>query len=237
MRWWCQSPISGGVAAKVAGARWTGRLELSLDHRPHEPKHGALKRTVAIVAALNFGYFFVEFSIAVAIASVALFADSIDFLEDATINMLVLVALGWTAARRRVAGLFLAVCLMVPGLAALYTAWDKFNAPSIPDATILTLAGLGALAVNAFCAFLLSRVRHQGGSLSLAAFLSARNDVAANVAIIGAGLATAATGSMWPDVIVGLGIALINSGSAYEVYEAAMGESDEDDDDGSRIRA
>jgi Co/Zn/Cd efflux system component len=207
-----------------------------LGQSTHEPKHGALKRTVAAVAALNFGYFFVEFAIAAAIASVALFADSIDFLEDATINMLVLVALGWTAARRRVVGLFLAVCLLVPGLAALYTAWEKFNAPTIPDPTILTLAGLGALAVNGLCALLLSRVRHQGGSLSLAAFLSARNDVAANVAIIGAGLATAATGSMWPDVIVGIGIALVNSGSAYEVYEAAMGESHRDDDDDDRIR-
>ncbi len=207
-----------------------------MDQSTHEPKHGVLKRTVAAVAALNFGYFFVEFAIAAAIASVALFADSIDFLEDATINMLVLVALGWTAARRRVVGLFLAVCLLVPGLAALYTAWEKFNAPTIPDPTILTLAGLGALAVNGLCALLLSRVRHQGGSLSLAAFLSARNDVAANVAIIGAGLATAATGSMWPDVIVGIGIALVNSGSAYEVYEAAMGESDGDDDDDDRVR-
>ena len=162
-----------------------GGLERTLDQSTQEPKHTALKGTVAIVAALNFGYFFVEFSIAVAIASVALFADSIDFLEDATINMLVLVALGWTAARRRLAGLFLAVCLLVPGLAALYTAWEKFNAPSIPDATLLTLAGLGALAVNAFCALLLSQVRHQGGSLSLAAFLSARNDVAARTRFLG----------------------------------------------------
>lgn len=200
-----------------------------------EPDRGALKRTVAAVAALNFGYFFVEFAIAAAIASVALFADSIDFLEDATVNMLVLLALGWTAARRRLVGLVLAICLLVPGLAALYTAWEKLAAPTIPDPAVLTLAGVGALLVNGFCTFLLSRVRTHGGSLSLAAFLSARNDVAANLAIIGAGLATAALGSIWPDVIVGLGIALLNSGSAYEVYEAAMGETDDDDDD-QRLR-
>jgi Co/Zn/Cd efflux system component len=196
-----------------------------------------LKRTVAAVAALNFGYFFIEFAIAAAIASVALFADSIDFLEDATVNMLVLLALGWTASRRRIVGLLLALCLLIPGLAALYTAWEKLAAPTIPDPAILTMAGIGALLVNGFCAFLLSRVRHHGGSLSLAAFLSARNDVAANLAIIGAGLTTAALGSIWPDVIVGLGIAIMNSGSAYEVYEAAMGENDEDDDDVPRVRA
>ncbi len=66
---------------------------------PADGERRALKRTVAAVAALNFGYFFVEFAVAVAIASVALFADSIDFLEDATVNMLVLVALGWSAGR------------------------------------------------------------------------------------------------------------------------------------------
>jgi Co/Zn/Cd efflux system component len=210
---------------------------LALSQISPQSERGALKRTVAAVAALNFAYFFVEFSIAVAIASVALFADSIDFLEDATVNMLVLVALGWTAARRRAVGLVLAMCLLVPSIAALYTAWEKLGAPTVPDPMTLTLAGVGALVVNAFCAFLLSRVRHQGGSLSLAAFLSARNDVAANIAIIGAGLATAALGSVWPDVIVGLGIALLNSGAAYEVYEAAMGEEDDDDDDHRRVRA
>lgn len=199
--------------------------------------HTKLKRTVAVVAVLNLAYFFVEFGIAAVIGSVALFADSIDFLEDATINLLVLVALGWAAARRRVVGLFLACCLMVPGLAALWTAWEKITAPAIADPAMLTLAGAGALAVNAYCAYLLARVRTHGGSLTRAAFLSARNDVAANVAIIGAGLATAASGTIWPDVIVGLGIAALNAGSAYEVYEAAMGETDAQDAEGPAPRA
>ncbi len=194
----------------------------------HEALSSRTRRTVAAVAALNFGYFFVEFAIAAAIASVALFADSIDFLEDAAINVLVLVALSWTAARRRLVGLALAGILLVPGLAALYTAWEKLADPAIADPVMLTLAGAGALAVNAVCALLLARVRSHGGSLTRAAFLSARNDVAANVAIIAAGLATAALGSIWPDIVVGLGIAAMNAGSAYEVYEAAMGETDDD---------
>ena len=60
----------------------------------------ALRSTVALVALLNFGYFGVEFAVALAIGSVSLFADSIDFLEDATVNGLILVALGWNARRR-----------------------------------------------------------------------------------------------------------------------------------------
>jgi Co/Zn/Cd efflux system component len=88
------------------------------------------------------------------------------------------------------------------------------------------VTGLGALLVNFVCAVLLVRVRHHGGSLGLAAFLSARNDVLANAAIILAGLVTSATLSAWPDLIVGLGIATMNAGAAGEVYKAAGKETD-----------
>ena len=93
---------------------------------------------------------------------------------------------------------------------------------------MLTLTGLGAFAVNFSCAMLLVRVRHHGGSLTTAAFLSARNDVLANVGIIGAGLLTSATRSIWPDVLVGLAIAALNADAAREVYDAAQGETDID---------
>lgn len=191
----------------------------------------ALRRTIAIVALLNLGYFGVEFAVAIAIGSVALFADSIDFLEDASVNLLILVALGWSASKRRLAGIALAGLLLVPGIAAIWTVADKVLSAdaSVPDPTLLTLAGTGALLVNATAAYLLARVRHHGGSLTLAAFLSARNDVLANIGIIAAGFATAATNSIWPDVVVGLAIAMLNIGAAREVYEAAVeGESDDD---------
>jgi Co/Zn/Cd efflux system component len=90
----------------------------------------------------------------------------------------------------------------------------------------LSLAGAGALAVNWVCAAMLSRHRHHGSSLVLAAFLSARNDVIANLAIIAAGLLTAYSQSGWPDLMVGLAIAAINIGATREVYLAATGESD-----------
>ncbi|MFN3868028.1 MAG: cation transporter [Hyphomicrobiaceae bacterium] len=184
----------------------------------------ALRRTIAVVALLNLAYFGVEFAVATAIGSVALFADSIDFLEDASVNLLILLALGWSAAKRRLVGIALAGLLLVPGLAALWTVAEKLmtSGGGFPDPTLLSLAGGGALVVNATAAYLLARVRHHGGSLTLAAFLSARNDVLANIGIIAAGFATAATLSIWPDVIVGTAIALLNIGAAKEVYEAAV---------------
>jgi Co/Zn/Cd efflux system component len=183
-----------------------------------------LRRVVAIVAALNLGYFGIEFAVALGIGSVSLFADSIDFLEDASINLLILLALGFPARMRARVGMLLAGVILVPGLATLWMAWEKFQVPVPPEPLPLSLAGAGALAVNLTCALLLARYRHHKGSLTKAAFLSARNDAFANVAIVAAGLVTAATLSAWPDLIVGLGIAAINADAAREVWEEAREE-------------
>ena len=186
----------------------------------------ALRKAVRVVALLNLAYFGVEFSVALLIGSVSLFADSIDFLEDASINALILLALAWSAPRRAVVSKVLAGIILIPGLATVWMAWQKFGAPMPPAPLPLSLTAAGALLVNFVCALILARVRHHGGSLGFAAFLSARNDVLANAAIILAGLVTSYTFSVWPDLLVGLGIAIINAGAAGEVYRAAGKETD-----------
>lgn len=197
---------------------------MSADHSP-DTADPALRRVVLAVAILNLAYFGVEFSVALTIGSVSLFADSVDFLEDASVNLLILVALAWTAKSRAKVGMALAAILMVPGLATLWTAWEKFNTLIAPDPMPLSLTGLGALGINLACAFLLARYRHHSGSLTKAAFLSARNDALANVAIIAAGLVSAFIWrAAWPDLIVGLAIALMNADAAREVWEAAREE-------------
>jgi Co/Zn/Cd efflux system component len=191
----------------------------------HTDSSAALRRAVIWVAALNLGYFFVEFTVARAIGSVSLFADSVDFLEDASVNFLVLMALGWTVQRRARVGYVLAALLLVPGIATVWMAWGKFQQPIPPAEIPLSLAGFGALLVNLSCAFLLVKVRHVAGSLSRAAFLSARNDAYANGAIILAAAVTAYWPTAWPDLAVGIGIFLLNLGAAREVFEAAREEA------------
>ena len=183
-----------------------------------------LRRVVAGVALANAAYFFVEFFVARKIGSVSLLADSIDFLEDAAVNFLIFAALGWSVRNRARAGMVLAAILLVPALALLWTAWQKFNAPTPPEPWLLSGTGLGALAVNLACAVVLARFRHHSGSLTRAAFLSARNDAFANIAIILGGLVTLFWRSGWPDLLVGLGIAIINADAAKEVWLAARDE-------------
>jgi Co/Zn/Cd efflux system component len=185
---------------------------------------GELRRVISRVAILNLAYFAVEFAVAHTIRSVSLFADSIDFLEDATVNALILLALRWHPRRRGAVGMFLAAILLVPGLATVHQAWEKLVHPLPPLPLALSVTALGALAINFYCAYILARIRHEGGSLSRAAFLSARNDVLANIAMIIAGGLTAVWQSVWPDLIVGLAILVMNLDAAREVYIAARTE-------------
>ncbi len=183
-----------------------------------------VRRAVAFVTLANLAFFGFEFAVAAAIGSVSLFADSIDFLEDASLNSLIFVALAWPTAWRARLGFVLSGVLLVSSLATVWAAWEKLSALVPPNPVALSLTGAAALVVNLTCALVLAHHRHHGGSLTKAAFLSSRNDVLANVAIIAAGLATTNTWSAWPDLVVGLGIAAMNADAARQVWTAARRE-------------
>jgi Co/Zn/Cd efflux system component len=185
---------------------------------------GRLRRVVLIVALINFAYFFVEFTVALTAESVSLLADSVDFLEDTSVNLLVFIALGWPLARRAVAGKFMTLVMLVPAMLAGWQAIVRFSDPVAPHVQPLVLTSLGAIAVNGTAAWLLVNVRHHGGSLSRAAFLSARNDVFVNLSIIAMGVATFWTDSGWPDLILGCFIVLLALRAAWEVWDISEDE-------------
>ena len=191
---------------------------------PPEPARHCLRPVVARVAALNLGWFCVEIAVALAIGSVALIADSLDFLEDAAINLLIFAGVGWSAANRARLGTALAFILILPALAGAWAAYEKVSDFVPPAPLPLTLTGLGALAVNLLCALMLARHRDGAGSLTRAAYLSARNDAWANLAIIAAGCATALHPTPWPDLVAAGGIAILNADSAADILRAASAE-------------
>ena len=71
---------------------------------------------------------------------------------------------------------------------------------------------------------MLMKFRNNNKSLIKAAFLSARNDVLSNFIIIFTGLTIMIYPSVWPDLIAGLIIFLINFDAAYKVYKVARAE-------------
>lgn len=185
----------------------------------------ALRATVLTVALVNLAYMLVELAVALGIGSVSLVADSVDFFEDFAVNLLIFIALGWTLSKRAVVGKAMAVIIVLPAVTALVMAVVKMGDPEPPAVGALFWTAVGAIAVNLVCVLLLSRFRSDGGSLTRAAWLAARNDLIAGVVLIGLAGATALTASGWADIIVGLMLVVLNGSAAKEVWEAATEES------------
>ena len=176
-------------------------------------------KAILMVALLNFGYFFVEFFVALNITSVSLFADSIDFLEDAFTNFLILIGLYLTLQNRIRLGYLLIGIIFIPSLFTLIFAINQFINPIVTNGYSLSLYAFGALIINIFCAFLMAKFKQADNSLLITAFYSARNDALANIAMIIAGVITLYTTSYYPDLIVGILIFLLNLDASKAIYE------------------
>lgn len=184
-----------------------------------------LRRTVLLVAAINAAYFLLEGAIALAIRSVSLLADSVDFLEDTAVNLLIALALGWSLAARARVGRLLALVILIPAIAVVVQLVLKIGEPEAPAVLPLVLTALGAAAVNLVAALLLARIRASAGAMGRAAWLAARNDVIVNLAIVVMALVTLAVGTGWPDIVLGALIIALNGRAALEVWRLAGEES------------
>jgi Co/Zn/Cd efflux system component len=158
--------------------------------------------------------------LALSIGSVSLFADSIDFLEDASVNILIFIGLGWSLIARKRLSRFFALLLMIPAVSVVISTVYKINNPSAPSGAVISFVAFGALIVNFTCAFLLAKFRQNQQSLVLAAYLSARNDALANIAVITAGIVTMLWVSPIPDLIVGISIGMLNADAAVKVWRS-----------------
>jgi len=184
----------------------------------------ALRKTVLVVAGFNLTYFIIEFYFGRLFNSLSLISDSVDFLEDASLNILIALAIGWSLKKRQVTSYFLAAVLLVPGIAFIWNAIHQILSPEVPQGAGMSYVGLGALAVNVTCAILISRHKNEQGGLVKAAYYSARNDAVANVLIIGAGIITLFYASVIPDLVIGIIIFIMNADAAKEIIDASKNE-------------
>jgi Co/Zn/Cd efflux system component len=84
----------------------------------------------------------------------------------------------------------------------------------------MTLVGLAALAANLICLALLYRHRSDDTNMS-STWVCSRNDVVANLSVIGAAGLVLLTESLWPDVIDGVRLALLYLHSSFQVTREA----------------
>ena len=179
------------------------------------------RRVLTGVLAINAVMFLVELVGGLLAHSTALLADSADMLGDSIVYGVSLYVVGRGPAWQARAALLKGGIMLAFGAAVLGEVATKLGRGVVPGAEVMSGIGVLALAANASVLWLLRR--HRTDDLNMrAVWLCSRNDVAANAGVLVAALGVGLTGSPWPDVVVGLGIALLFVVSAIDVIRAAL---------------
>ena len=181
------------------------------------------KRRLWIVIALNAAMFVVEMGAGQVARSQALQADALDFLGDALTYGISLAVIGASLRVRSNAALLKAVSLLVMGLWVFgSTLWRVFYA-AVPEAQIMGVVGVMALAANLASVALL--VRYKDGDANVrSVWLCSRNDAIGNVAVMLAALGVWGTATGWPDLIVAAIMAALFLSSAFQIIRQALAE-------------
>ncbi len=175
------------------------------------------QRTVLwMVLGINAVLFVIEFGVGWWARSTALLADSLDMLGDAFVYAFSLWVLHRGTRWRARAALSKGVVQLAFGLVVLGQATWRAVDGTPPVADAMALMGLVALAGNTWAFALLWR--HRSDDINMTStWLCSRNDLIANAAVLGAAAAVWQLDSVWPDVIVGVAIAVLFLRTARDV--------------------
>jgi Co/Zn/Cd efflux system component len=187
------------------------------------PQDRRYRRVLWIALAVNASMFAVEIGAGIAAGSVALKADALDFLGDSAnyaISLLVVgMALQWRARAALAKGLSLGIIgLWVAGM-TIYNALHG----RVPEADVMGVVGVLALAINVGVAILLFAFR-SGDANMRSVWICSRNDAIGNGAVLLAALGVFGTGTGWPDLIVGGIMAALAISGAWQIVRQATDE-------------
>ena len=209
--------MNARIAARMADdccASKADELEI-LAHRADQ------RRVLVVVLLINAVMFVAEFGAGVVAGSAALMADASDMFGDALVYGVSIYAISrsdrWKAGAAALKG---AVILLL-GVSILVNVAVKISSGVAPSSTLMLVFGGAALVANFVCLSLLWRFRMQDVNMA-STFECSRNDVISNVGVLVAAIAVAASGSPWPDIIIGGVMAVIILRSAVRVLGNAI---------------
>ena len=179
--------------------------------------------TLKIVLIINAVMFVIELTAGLLGNSISLVADSLDMLGDALVYgfSLYVVALG--AAMKARAALLKGVIMACFGLFVLGQAIYRIVYPQHPVFETIGIVGLMALIANGICFYLLWRHRADDINMS-SVWLCSRNDIIANISVLFAAAGVWLTHSGWPDIVIGLALAVLFLRSSMHVLSESIKE-------------
>lgn len=188
-----------------------------------EALHDRQSSVLKIVLGINAVMFLLELTAGLLAGSVSLIADSLDMLGDALVYGFSIYVVARGARMKAKAALLKGGIMAAFGLFVFGQAMYKMVIPHVPVFETIGIIGLLALAANSLCLVLLWRHRADDINMS-SVWLCSRNDIIANISVLCAGAGVWLTGSGWPDILVGLALAVLFLRSALFVLRGAMRE-------------
>lgn len=179
--------------------------------------------TLKIVLAINAVMFVGELVAGLLASSTALLSDSLDNLGDALTYGFSLYAVSRGARSKAKVALFKGGLILSAGLFVLAQVIYRMLVPALPIFETMGAVSLLALLGNASCLALLWKHRQEDINMS-SVWECSRNDIASNLAVFAAAGGVWLTGSGWPDVLVGLVLAVLFLFSAARVLRGALSE-------------
>lgn len=185
------------------------------------PVQAQQRRVLQVVLWINLVMFLAELGAGIVAHSTALLADSVDMLGDAIVYGFSLYVVARGAVWQTRAALLKGVIMAGFGIGIVVEVAAKLARGLTPEAAIMWAVALAALVANASVLVLLRR--HRADDINMrSAWLCSRNDVIANGGVLLAALGVGLSGSAWPDILVGLGIAVLFATSAVGVIREAL---------------
>ncbi len=185
---------------------------------------GIERKTLMMLLLINAVMFLFECGAGLIAESTALLADSLDMLADATVYAIAFYAVGRATQVKIKAARVSSFFQLLLGLGLLVEIVRRFAWGSEPVSLVMIVVGMLALVANVFCLVLIARHR-QGAIHMRASWIFSRNDVIANVGVILAGIIVYLTETHWPDLIIGIIIAIVILRGAWQIQVEAKAET------------
>ena len=179
--------------------------------------------TLRIVLGINAVMFLIEVVAGLFASSTALLSDSLDNLGDALTYGLSLYAVSRSPRHKALVALFKGGLILAAGFFVLGQVVYRLAVPTVPLFETMGMVSVLALAANGSCLALLWKHRAEDVNMS-SVWECSRNDIASNVAVFVAAGGVWLTDSAWPDLLVGLLLAILFLRSAVGVLRNAVTE-------------
>lgn len=188
-----------------------------------EITHREQRRVLIALLAINAAMFVVELAVGWVAESAGLIADSLDMLADAAVYGLSLYAVGHAVQRKARAAYVSGIFQIALAAGVAIEVLRRLLWGSEPQSLLIIAVGALALAANVACLLLIARHR-QGEVHMRASWVFSKNDVIANLGVIGGGLLVYLTGSRIPDLLIGAAITVIVLRGGIHIVRDARGE-------------